>query len=206
VDLPFFHFFFLILFQLNVILSSSEHSFPFKLKKLNFNSDDLSLLLFFNEVSPRDCYDLLVKKWGVGENLAIALMSVYGGHLYNISKAINGLALSNGNFITPLSSRASADILTLLEDNYGYAGKSSKTLRWNSNVVVALKSLAEKGFYAIDKPRVNREGEPESLVEQFSHLYIAGIVERNSIVPGVPHEMWDGKSAKTFVVLFRSFH
>ncbi len=180
---------------------------------MKFNSKDLSALLFFNEVSPLDCYALLVKTWGIGENLAIALINVYGGHLYNISNAVNRLASFSssslslrGNFTVPLDPLATADILTVLEVYGGYADKSSKKLNWNSKVVKALKSLAETGFYAIDKPEVGKEGEPESLEEQFSHLNIAGVVERNSIVPGVPKELWNGKFPLcSMIMLIRFF-
>jgi hypothetical protein len=171
-------------------LSSSEHLFPFKLKKLGFNSNDLSQLLFFNEISPRDGYDLLVKDWGVGERLAICLLSVYGGHVYNISKAINELAISSENFTAPLSPSATSDIITILKNNKGFI-ENSRNINSNSDVVKALKSLAEKGFYAIEEYSVSSE--VESLEEQFSRLNIAGVVYRHSIVPGLSEEVWKGQ-------------
>lgn len=188
---------------MNVILSSSEHSFPFKLKKMKFNINDLRRLLFFNEVSPRDCYDLLVNEWGVGENLAISLLNVYGGHLFNISEAINALALSNGSFTTPLSEGASGDIVDVLKSAGGY--DESKRINENSEVVKALKALAEKGFYPVGKPNVAKESEPLPLEEQLSQLNIAGVVGRNSVVPGVPQEMWKGKFSAELFSRFNRF-
>ena len=157
---------------------------------MKFNTDDLDRLLFFNEVSPQDCYDLLVNGWGLGQNLAVSLLNVYGGHLFNISKAINALALSNGTFTTPLSPRATADIVHTLRKNNGYL--EDETIDWNSKVVKVLSSLAEKGFYAVKEPNIGQEAEPESLEEQLSQLNIAGVVERKSVVPGIPKEMWKG--------------
>lgn len=158
---------------------------------MNFNSDDLNRLLFFNEVSPRNCYDLLVDEWGMGESLAIALLNVYGGHIFNISRAIDALALWNENFTIPLSASAPGDIVHVLKSAGG--NDESKRIKGDSEIVKALKALAEKGFYPISHPNVSKESEPQSLEEQLSQLNIAGVVERNSIVPGVPTEMWKGK-------------
>ena len=179
-----------------MILSTSDYSFPFKLKTMKFNIDDLERLLYFHEVSPRDCYDILVNEWNSGENLAISLLNVYGGHLLQLSNAIDALALSNGNnFITPLSPFDTGNILTVIEDNHGYIDKTSKKeLDWDSEVVKALQSLAETGFYPITNPKVvSKESDLLSMEEQLSQLGIAGVVERHSIVTGIPKEMWKSK-------------
>ena len=71
--------------KLNVILVSSEHSYPFCLvdKRLGFNLEDLSGYIFSSELPPKDMYELLTTRWGIKHDLALQLLSIYGGHIYD---------------------------------------------------------------------------------------------------------------------------
>lgn len=69
---------------MNVVLTSSEHPFPFGLTKhLGFNTDNFNKYVYAGEVPPRYMYTLLTEEWQIEENIAIALMNHYGGHIYD---------------------------------------------------------------------------------------------------------------------------
>jgi hypothetical protein len=55
--------------QLNVVLGSSEHAYPFLKKDLDFNLMDISTI-FAGEVPPVRMRELLTKHWGLGDRLA----------------------------------------------------------------------------------------------------------------------------------------
>ena len=83
-----------------MILVSSEHVFPYRLRhpEQNFNLIHFNGYIYAGEVPPKDMYDLLTTKWGVDPNLAVALIDVYGGHIYNMKEALSRLYLNNKIF------------------------------------------------------------------------------------------------------------
>ena len=87
--------------QIKIILASSEHSFPFRLSSdMNFNCQNFSSYIFAGEIAPNKMYQLLTTQWGVKENLALALIDIYGGHILDAVYAINGLSLDREKFVT----------------------------------------------------------------------------------------------------------
>jgi hypothetical protein len=127
--------------QLNVILTSSEHSFPYRLchERLHFNTTDLTELLFAGEIPPDKMYELLTTQWGVRHNLAMALIDLYGGHIYDISTHLNELNNRKGAYI-PGSQRQFDDVQNCLD--FGGDEKRMREL---------LTQIAEKGFAPISK-------------------------------------------------------
>ena len=71
--------------KLNVILVSSEHSYPFRLgdKRLRFKLENLNGHIFSGELPPKDMYELLTTRWSIKHDLALHLLSIYGGHIYD---------------------------------------------------------------------------------------------------------------------------
>jgi len=82
----------------NVLLVTSEHAEPFRLKALGFNTTNLTQVMFAGEISPAGMRALLKDKWGMGSCLADACLAHFGGHVWNTSLAINSLALEQANF------------------------------------------------------------------------------------------------------------
>jgi hypothetical protein len=44
-------------------------------------------------------YELLTTQWGVRPNLAVALIDLYGGHIYDITAHLNELNEHKGTYI-----------------------------------------------------------------------------------------------------------
>jgi hypothetical protein len=75
--------------QLNVILASSEHSFPFRLcNDLKFNIKNFTEFIFAGEIPPNKMFELFTTQWGMGENMALAMVDFYGGHVWSALNAI----------------------------------------------------------------------------------------------------------------------
>lgn len=89
--------------QLNIILTSSEHAFPDP--RIGLNTMDFSKDIFSGEVPPDKMYELTTR-WGVGYNLAIALIYIYGGHLYSTFRKL--VEFSKGDILI-LGSQMQAD-------------------------------------------------------------------------------------------------
>jgi hypothetical protein len=83
---------------MNFILVSSDHSFPFDLEKLDFNTVDIHDLIYAGEVSPKETYKLLTQEWSMDNNLASAFVESFGGHIYNIYNAVDSLIDSKQKF------------------------------------------------------------------------------------------------------------
>jgi hypothetical protein len=84
---------------MNFILVSSDHSFPFDLQNLGFNTVDIQDLIYAGEVSPKETFKLLREEWGMGNHLASAFVGSCGGHLYDIHNAIYQLIQSKHDFL-----------------------------------------------------------------------------------------------------------
>lgn len=119
--------------QLNVILVSSEHAFPFKLMNpnLSFNINDFNAFIFAGEVSPKDMYQLLTSKWGVEDSLALALIDHYGGHVWDVYLALKRL-LGDKQRFKALDSSLSDSVIQCLNwkgDREGDPERMRETLR-----------------------------------------------------------------------------
>ena len=88
----------------NVILAFSEHAFPLRLRladpKLGFNLEDITELLYSGEVAPNEIFKLLTQEWKLSENLSLAIISLYGGHIWDIYQALMRLREMKENFYT----------------------------------------------------------------------------------------------------------
>lgn len=84
-----------------VILASSEHAFPYRLNLVadgNY-SQNATDRIFAGEVPPKDMFELLTKKWGMGSCLASVFIACYGGHIWNCAIAVDKLLYDKGIFI-----------------------------------------------------------------------------------------------------------
>ena len=67
--------------QMNVLLSASEQTEPFRLSALGFKSSHFSYTMLVSDVPPAAMRALLMKEWGMGQHLADAMMAVWGGKI-----------------------------------------------------------------------------------------------------------------------------
>ena len=129
---------------------------------------DLTGFIFAGEVPPNKMDELLTTKWGVGRNLAAALIDHYGGHVYDIIfnyEELNSKAVS----FVPGSQMQADSVL--------------KSLKFDGNE----RHMSENGF-AFISDKEDREA------EVISKYNVGGLVQRKSAaVIGLPDDVWVGK-------------
>ena len=159
--------------QINVILVSSEHVFPFRLAdpKLGFNLEDITEFLFAGEVPPNEMYKLLTQEWKLSENLSLVLISLYGGHIYNIYKALMRLRKMKSRFY-PFD----ADLTSNIDRCFDYEINKEQLIKY-------LKQLSENGFTPLKKQN-------DAVAEVLSKHNVAGVVKSASLNIGLPDSVW----------------
>ena len=129
-----------------MFLVSSEHAFPFRLEdpRLSFNTEDFNAIIYAGEVPPGDMYKLLTTRWGVEPNLAVALIDLYGGHVYDVYEVLIQLYFE----------KESAYLLDARLNN-----NVQKCLNWEGGALEdknrmrdALRHLATTGFFSFENP------------------------------------------------------
>ena len=157
-----------------MILTSSEHSFPYRLgnPRLGFNKDSFTRIIYAGEVSPHQMLELLTTKWGVGDNLAVALVDRYGGHIYNIYLKLIQLKRDREMFDSG-SLQPNDDVQSCLDFN-----GDKKRMR------LILTQLAENGFAPLSKSN-------DPVAEFISTHNVGGFVKNlDAIVIGLPVDVW----------------
>ena len=163
-----------LLLQLNVVMVSSEHAFPYRLgdPRLGFNVGDITRFIFAGEVPPNKMYELLTIRWGIQHNLAIALIDHYGGHIYDILLKLQELKLKKEDII-PNFSDQSSNVFECLQ----FDGDKPRMRE-------LLSQIAEKGF----APLRNIEDREAEIISKYN---VGGLVRKDlSDVIGLPDAMW----------------
>lgn len=85
---------------MNTILTSTDHTFPDSLRNLGLNpAVDIIEFIIAGEGTPDKAFELLTKQWGVGHNLAVALIDHYGDNIYNIEQKLDQLDYMGETFV-----------------------------------------------------------------------------------------------------------
>ena len=173
--------------QLNVILVSSEHSFPFRLTdpRLGFNLDNFNGYIYAGEVSPKDMYELLTEKWGVESNLAVALIDHYGGHIYDVYLALTRLSYDKEGFWL-MDSNLSDEVRLCLK----WKGESEGD---RDRMRDALRQLATTGFYPIEE-------RTDPVARVISENNVGGVVKYFSSIIGLRPDVWKSTKLKNGIV------
>ncbi len=117
-------------------------------------------------------FELLTAEWKLTDKLALALINLYGGHLYDIYLALIRLRRLKEDFF-PFIANLSADIAMCFEEKI------------EQNVLVnTLKLLAEVGFVPLKKRN-------DPVAEVLSKNNVAGVVMQTSLNVGLPKSAWD---------------
>ena len=120
-------------------------------------------------------FKLLTAEWKLTDSLALALINLYGGHLYDIYLALIRLREWKKRFI-PFDANRSAGIAMCFEENI------------EQNVLVdTLKLLAETGFVPLKKRH-------DPVAEVLSKHDVAGVVMQASLNVGLPDSVWDDEN------------
>jgi hypothetical protein len=133
---------------------------------------DINEFLFAGEIPPNEMFRLLTKEWELTDKLALALISLYGGHLYDIYRALIRLKELKDRFY-PFDADCSAGIT-----------KCFKEIEDKKQLVDNFKLLAESGFV----PLQDRD---DLIAEVLSRHNVAGVVKKASLNVGLPDSVWD---------------
>ena len=168
--------------KLNVIIASSENSFPYELRRLGVNMADLRKHYIIGDLSPKDTYKLLTEQWYLGPNLAAALINLYGGHLYTIANALSDFYVE-GESYEPIVSYGpvfQGQVELCLDECL-----SSENERTRKRIVPALKTLAETGFLEMKSI--------DPIAKSIAKHNVGGFVPREAFAPSIPNELRDDK-------------
>lgn len=157
--------------RINVLLSTSDYSYPYRLQQGDFfNTTNLTGTIFAGEVPPADMRDLLLHKWGLGQRLADVFLAYYGGHVHMASQAIYALSTGLDNFdcasVSPRMGAASVGACLR-------GGPAARSL---------LTRMALAGF-----AEVQDLGDPA--VQLVARANVGGLVDSHATVVGVPFEV-----------------
>ena len=174
--------------EVSVVLATSEHRLPLRLRALGYNTDHISETIVAEEVPPAVMKDELMRGWGCGEHLATALLSMYGGHVLHASAAVRKLAVSAApasmEGSAALGSIVSAPALCLDSDTLAAAGVPEP--EWpgmRERVTGALRALVETGSVPL-------ESEKDKVAEVISQANVGCVIPRAAAASGVPPGAW----------------
>jgi hypothetical protein len=174
--------------EASMVLATSEHGLPFRLRALGYNTDHISETMVAEEVPPAVMIDELVRVWGCGEHLATALLSMYGGHVLHASAAVRELAASAApasmEGIAALGSLASAPALCLESDTLAAAGvPAPEWPQMRERVAEALRALVVTGSVPLDS-------EKDKVAEVISQANAGCVIPMAAAASGVPPGAW----------------
>ena len=189
--------------EASIVLATSEHGLPFRLRALGYNTDHISKTVVAEEVPPAVMKDELMRMWGCGEHLATALLSMYGGHVLHASAAVRELAASTApasmEGIAALGSLASAPALCLGDNTLAAAGVPvPERPEMRERVTTALRALVVAGSVPLDS-------EEDKVAEIISLANAGCVIPRAAAASGVPPDAWlartpSGKEPKHILV------
>lgn len=159
--------------KINVILVSSDHVFPFRLTepKLGFNLKDINKFIFAGEVPPNKMFNLLTQEWELSDNLALSIISLYGGHIWDVYQALIKLKNRKEDFIL-FDSNLSANIDNCFDDCTN-----------KEEMIRILRLLAQNGFYPLEKRN-------DPIAEVISRHNVGGVVTERALNIGLPKSAW----------------
>jgi len=116
-------------------------------------------------------YKLLTTVWGVGDNLALALIDHFGGHIWDTYLALNELNSKREAF-RALDTQPGQDVLSCLQ--------------WEGNkeqMKMTLRQIAESGFSPL-----SHQNDP--IAEVISRYNVGGVVRLKSTAIGLRLDAW----------------
>ena len=132
--------------MMNVILTSSEFSFPYQLGELGYNTAHIKQHLFMSDVPPADAFKLLTEEWHVRPHLATALINHFGGHVLSLARAVSSIAFDKQQYLVFETYGPS-----LRGCVTGCISAAQKNDALKNRIIPALKQLAVTGFFPLEK-------------------------------------------------------
>ena len=120
--------------------------------------------------------ELLTTQWDVEANVALTLISIYGGHVYDVRQALSRLHLFKESFDVYFDADLTADVQNCLE--WKFQNKKD-----NIRMRDTLRQLAMTGFVPISS--IN-----DPVAEVISLNNVGGVIKKNGIVVGLNRQVW----------------
>eukprot|EP01035_Chromulina_nebulosa_P017047 gene17047-22556_t len=158
--------------QLNVFLVSSEHSFPFRLKNIGFNFEDIEKNIYAGELSPAEIYKLLTNEWKVGPNL---------------SKALE-LSINGNKFGGTVTAEQLSSVKRCIQ-------LSQRDVKLKDKMVKTLTLLSVKGYVVSEG--IEYFDPIEEIISQYN---VGGIVRKKSFIQGLREDVWNNTEAATALI------
>lgn len=161
-----------------MILVATEHDFPDRLRdsEVDFNLANLNGYIYTAEVPPNETYKLLTTKWGVAPNVALALINLYGGHIYDMKEALIRLHLQRERLHSLFDSNHFGNVIQCLKWEFE---KAEDTVRMRDT----LRQLAVTGFVPI-------KNIDDPVVKVISVYDVGGVVMPFGTVIGSCPDVW----------------
>jgi hypothetical protein len=176
---------------MTVIFATSDSNFPEKLEKMT-----LQPILYFSDLSPGLTYKILTEKWMLGKHLSFALISLFGGVLWDIYYVIKQLDIWKWDFVPDSGYNLAMTGRIVDALNYGKGNEEKNRMK------KTLRELAEKGFATI--PR-NINPFNDNISRVLSEKYIASVVHSGYVNPSLSEEVFRGKTTFHFLTLKFAF-
>ena len=151
-------------------MATSDYGFPFTLDKIGYNRNHILKSLILGDVSPSDTLRLL-SSWGVRPSLAYLLVEVYGGHILQISRALQVLHRKKDK------ARIKESFIEGLGDQLIACINESKGEKIHKKVMKALHILMRTGFFACDFD--------DPVADLITKHNIAGFIGDRAVAPGL---------------------
>ena len=165
-----------------MILVSSEYAFPYRLSQLylEFNLKNFNKFIYAGEVPPKDMFELLTTKWGVESNMALALINIYGGHIYDMVDAISRLYSDKEGFNYLYDSHLSIGVQNCLD--WKFKNNKDKMIMRDK-----LRQLAVCGFVPLKS--IN-----DPVAKVISANNVGGVIVKSGVVIGLNKNVWKGNT------------
>lgn len=179
--------------RVNVFLASSEYAEPYRLTALGNRNDHFTRMVLVPEVPPKEMRELLERKWGMGPNLASAIMAVWGGHVWAVCEGISMLLETKDEFaaidnLVAFSAGAKDGASQCLVADTGAPEELAAMTpegRTLTGMRDLLRDIAVTGYAPLESRRDPR-------AELVGRLNVGGLAIRGTLAPGVPRAAWAG--------------
>jgi hypothetical protein len=162
--------------------------FPYRLldPNLHFDLADINGYIYTGEVPPLTMYLLLTTKWEVEPNVALALINLYGGHIYDIEEALYRMESDKEEFHQFFDSTLNDNIRKCLK----WKGEEEED---NIRMRETLRQLAVTGFVPLDDI-------DDPIAKIISINNVGGIVKAVGTNIGISPKVWQQTNFKNGIV------
>jgi hypothetical protein len=144
---------------------------------VGFKLDNIGNVVIAGEVPPQRMRKLLEGKWGMGSRLTSLCLAAYGGHLHYTAMAISELSTRKEDF---------SAVMVVPKDRFAGISQCIAAEATHPGIIDLLRNLAVFGF-----AEIKLEGSEDPRAQMLVKLNVAGYVEQDSFVVGLPSEVWE---------------